>query len=763
MDVTAGLQAATQPPAMAPVAPPPAPVMFANGLVRMVGNKQLEAEAKAAALQANNAPVIQGLAAHVRSCWSNAMDAKMITVEQRMLKSVRQRRGEYDPEVLAEIRKSGGSEVYMMLTSNKCRAAASWLRDVLLGIKGEKPWTIDPSPLPDLPPSMAQSIAKMAYQEAMEYQQATQSTVGQKEMEEVVSRIKDRIITNAKKKAKEVCERMEIKMEDQLLEGGFQKAFSEFLDDIVTFPSAFIKGPVVRKKTKLKWVPDQANAGNFQLELNDEYVLEWNRVDPFNVYPSPMATTVDDGLFIERHRLSRSALNELIGVEGYSEQAIRAVLDEHGRNGLRNWLYIDAAKAEVEGKALSSVYQNVEGEIDALQFWGSVQGKHLIEWGMKKEQVPDELKEYPCEVWVVGTWVIKATINSDPLGRRPYYKASYEEVPGCFWGNSVADLARDSQTQCNTAARAIANNMNLASGPQVVYNVDRLPPGEDITQIYPWKIWQATSDPYGSTTAKPVEFFMPKSISGELMAIYTFFSNLADEHTGVPRYITGDAHIGGAGRTASGMSMLMNNAGKAIKQVIANIDVNVLEPLVDRLYFYNMYHGDDPHLKGDISVRARGAAALMVKEQAQVRINEYLAVVASNPVFTNIVGEESIAALLREGAKMLDLDTDQIVPPPEIIRARMHQQKMESVQQQQLAIQMASAPEEEIQFNRNADGTVESAQVVKWQHAPPGNIPPKYDVLRGGAPGAKKIMPGNKQQLQNGAPVTDNFAPARQA
>ena len=70
--------------------------------------------------------------------------------------------------------------------------------------------------------------------------------------------------------------------------------------------------------------------------------------------------------------------------------------------------------------------------------------------------------------------------------------------------------------------------------------VDRLPPGEDITNMHPWKIFQMTSDPYGGA-GKPVEFFMPGSNAQELMAVYEKYAVLADEYSGVPRYMTGDA------------------------------------------------------------------------------------------------------------------------------------------------------------------------------------------------------------------------------
>ena len=698
------------------------------GTVRMVGLKQLEAAERRQAEVTNNSPLIQGLSGHVRKAWSLARTAKQQTVEQRMLQNVRARRGEYDPEVLDMIRKHGGSEIYMMLTSNKCRAAASWLRDILLGVKEEKPWVCDPSPLPDLPMALQQSATNMAMREAQEYLAVTGIVPTPEDVAEFKGRLYDRIVANARESARAVARRMEDKMEDQLMEGGFQKALSQFIDDLMTFPSAFLKGPVVKKQPRLAYV--QGPTG-YEIAVEDTLTLTWERVDPFMMYPSPGATNIMDGDLIERHKLTRQQLSSLVGVEGYNEAAIKAVLDENGRGGLKEWLWIDAAKAAAEGKSISAVMSTEDGLIDALQFWGSVQGKLLVEWGMEEASVPDPLKDYDCEVWLIGNWVIKATINSDPLGRKPYYKASYEEIPGAFWGNCPADLCRDSQMQCNVAARAIANNMGIGSGPQVLVNVDRLPSGEDLTQMYPWKIWQTVSDPYGSSAA-PVSFFQPGSIVGELIQSYTFFSNLADEHTGVPRYMTGESMAGGAGRTATGMGMLMGNASKSMKQVVANIDMSVMQPAIDRLYFYNMKYGEVDELKGDVTIRARGANYLVVKEQQQVRMNEFLQICLASPVVAGIVGEESIASILREGARSLDMDVDKLIPPPEVIRARKAQQQ-QMMMQQQMAMQ--GQPSEEIQFQRGQDGAVQGA----------------------------KVIPRNNQNLASGAPVTDHFQPRRQA
>lgn len=694
----------------------------ASGTVPVVTLAQMQANEKAQAEATQQTPVVQGLAGFVKQCFTAAYQAKRQTVDERLLKCLRQRHGKYDPDVLGDIQKSGGSAIYMMLTANKCRAAGSWIKDVMFGTKDQKPWSVEPTREPELSPDQQPDVAQRAMQEAMNYEAQTgQPVQTPAQMKDFVTKVHDEMLAQMRERAEKMIERMSSKMEDQLQEGGYYEAMSAFIDDLVTFPYAVMKGPVARNTKELSWIPGQ---GGFTLDVQDKITLHWERVDPFNIYWAPHASDVDDGFVIERHQLTRAALTELLGVEGYDEGAIRAVLDEHGRGGLKDWLSIDASKAQAEGKSTIHVLSGgPEPTIDALQMWGSVQGKMLIDWGMDEASVPDPLEEYPCEVWVCGHWVIKATLNSDPRGRKPYYKTCYEKVPGSWDGNGVCDLVRDAQAMCNAAARALSNNMGIASGPMSYVNVERLPPGEDVTQMYPWRVFQVMSDPYGGS-ARPVEFFQPMSNAQELMAIYEKFAVLADEYSGVPRYMTGDAPAQGAGRTASGMSMLMGNAGKAIKQVIGNIDLDVTEPLMERLYYYNMKYSDNPDLKGDIKVVARGVNVLVAQEQAQVRMNEILNIIASNPILIDIVGEEAIADLLREVTKPLNMD---IVPPKEVIRARMIQRQ----QMQMLAM-------------------MNGGMMQDGQDGPPQQ--------QGG-----RVMPQNRQRLKNGAPVTDNFSPSRRA
>ncbi len=697
-----------------------------GGILNIQSARSLaEEQAKRDSDAQQNTPLIQGLAAHVQSCWSMAKDAREQTVEPRMFKSIRQRHGDYDPDKLAAIRQQGGSEIYMMLTSAKCRGASAWLRDVLMGAGGDKPWALKPTPLPTLPAATLEELRQRAIQELQMYMDLNGGmSVPPIELRKFLTGLREEYFNDLYEEAKVKVTNMERLMEDQLIEGGFPKALDQFVDDLTTFPAAFLKGPVIRNKNSLKW--KESSPGQWDPVVEEGLKLEWERVDPLMAYPSPTSTGIDDGFFIERHKMRQLELEELIGVEGYDDAAIRSVLEDYGRGGLQEWLTVDSNKAEAENRGSTQVMSNPENTIDAIQFWGTVSGQMLLDWGMEEAEVEDKAKNYACEVWLIGRYVIKATLNFHPLGLKPYYKASYEDIPGSFWGNAVTDLVRDCQDMCNAAGRAIANNMSISSGPQVAVNTERMPPGEDVTQMYPWKIWQFTSDPMGST-ADALKFFQPQSNVQELMQIFEKYSILADEYSAIPRYMTGDSPTGGAGRTASGMSMLMANANKSMKQVVGNVDNSILRPMLERLYFHNMMYSDDPGLKGDVQVMAGGAAAVVTKESAQVRRNEFLTVVGSNPVFTQIVGPEGIAAILREAAKNLDMDPDKIVPP---------QFKVS------LAKQMA-----------------ERAQ----QMLPPPPMGPDGQPLNepgtGGPAGSMPAPTQNGQMLGNGAPITDNFAP----
>ena len=609
--------------------------------------------------------VISSLAHYVLRCYEEAKTAKS-DITERLLRCERQRRGEYDPDKLAGIRDTGGSDIFMMLTDIKCRASESWIKDVMFS-SGEKSWSLTPTVEPEVPVYYEQEIVDTVVSEAENVQMAGQQ-VNPKAVEIRLDEIYTEVQEKIKAQAKESALAMEKRMMDKMQQSGYQNMLSEVIYDFVTFPCAIIKAPIIRKKKFLNW------SDSFDPEVSEEIIEDFERVSPYDIFPSPNAVTPQDGYIIQRHQFTRKDLELLIDMPSFNKEVIQQVLMQYGNTGLREMIQSDSERSLLEGRNNTLIGTEL---IEGIEFWGNVSGHMLREYGMTDVE---DYKEYEVNVWIVGSEVIKCAMNTDPLHRRPYSKCSFEQIPNAFWGVGLPEIMRDVQVMCNGSARALANNMALASAPQVDVSVDRLPEGEDLTKMYPWKIWQTTSDRTGGGQPA-IKFYQPNMNAETLLNVYQYFQKIADEVTGVPNYIYGSSAVSGAGRTASGLSMLMENASKGIKQAILNIDQAVGDVL-QRLYDHIMIYDDDPTIKGDCKIVASGVIKTLLKESVQQRRNEFLQL-TSNPVDLQIMGQTGRAELLREIAKVLNMDVDKLVPDPDTIKAQEQMQQLMAMQQQQ--------------------------------------------------------------------------------
>jgi len=170
----------------------------------------------------------------------------------------------------------------------------------------------------------------------------------------------------------------------------------------------------------------------------------------------------------------------------------------------------------------------------------------------------------------------------------------------------------------------------------------------------------------------PVSFFQPESNAQELLAVYEKFTQIADEISAIPRYSTGSDRTGGAGRTASGLAMVMGNAAKILQTVSANIDNDVVEPAVSELYDMVMLTDTTGTLRGDESIDVIGVNIAMQRETQRQRQLEFLQITA-NPIDMQITGVRGRASVLRAVSDGIGLDGEAIVPPDDEIGAMQGQ------------------------------------------------------------------------------------------
>lgn len=637
-------------------------------------------------------PQLTGLVAELRKGWLRAKEAKQ-TVEREMIEFMRMREGEYSPEQLASLAEVGKVAVYAPICSKIVRAFEAWATEILFQ-SGDKPWGLDPTPITDLNPAQKQMAVKQAMLDSIRLFQEKGMKVTRADFE---LHIKNHVAPHIRKildqQAKASALGMETKIEDQFEEGGFYKAMAAALSNIGTFHAGFIKGPVVRNKRGLNWVPDGSQDANgnpgFAPQLVDQHMVGYTAPHPLDIYPSASATDCQDGDMHERMRMQRHQLVECKGVEGFRDAVIDEVLDLYDNHGMRDWTTIDSERATLENR--ENVLLTTVDTIDVLDVWRNILGKHLITEGLTS--LPNgasvfEYKVYEINAWLVKDKVMYLAFNDHPLGLRPYGKASYENIPGSFWGRGIPEKVATPQAMCNAAVTSQANNMGLTDGPLVAYDdIDRLPVGEDPTNIHGWKVYQFTNDK--KSTNPPIQVIQINDLSEKYMAVYDKWKIEADELAGIPPYASGDPNIQGAGKTLGGLSILQGNASRGLRLVVSNIDEGIIKPQVYLTFVHNMLYDPDNSIKGDVRVVTRGALSLLVKEQTTARRMQFLQV-TNNPVDMQIIGLRGRAKVLRGTVGSLDMDADDLIPTDEEMQA-MEQAyaKLNALQNQQ---QVPGAP-----------------------------------------------------------------------
>lgn len=638
---------------------------------KLEAHLQAQAESKAAVEQ-EPTPQMSNLASHIRTLFDRFKRHRNSESgwDRRLISALRAFNGEYDPDKLNQIRQFKGSEVYARIIAMKCRGATSLLRDVYLG--SDKSWGIDPPADPDVPAKILESISMLVEAEASALAQAGQP-VDPGMMRDRINQLMEGARQAEKKQAAKRAKLAENKIEEILDDGGFVKALAEFLVDLPLFPFACIKGPTIRIVPTVSWKGGEVN-------VQQTPKMFWNRISPFDIWFTPGASDIEHADVIERTRLTRSDLNDLLDLPGYQHEAVRAVLEEYGSGGIvEYWDASDAERAEHENR--ENPQHNESGMITCLEFHGNVQGRMLLEFGFKPEEVPDPIRDYAVQAWLIGRHVIKVQLSPSPRKRHNYFITSFEKVPGTPVGNGLPDILSDIQDVCNATLRALVNNLSISSGPQVVINQDRLAPGEDGEDLYPWKRWFMESDPMGNNTQPPISFFQPNSHAQELLGVYKEVNTIADEVSAIPKYMSGSGPGGGAGRTASGLAMLMGNASKILQTVAANVDRDIFDPLLSQLFDMLMLTDETGALQGDESIKVMGVNVVVQKETERARQLEFLQTTA-NPIDSQIMGTKGRATVLRSVSKTIGVEGS-IIPSDEDLE--ILQQQMNAQQQEEAA------------------------------------------------------------------------------
>lgn len=601
---------------------------------------QARIDAQAATLAG---PAASSLLSYVQSCRDEAVQAKQFAgVTDRLLDAQRRRANTYDDKRAAQIAKYNLPNVWVPLTQTKCIHCEAWLRDLLLPY-GEKTWLVEPSTIPDVPDMDRQKIEAAVEQEALAVMAAGEMVTAEQYkriLDNAVEEYERLILEEAKARAKA----MEKVIQDQHEDCDWRKVFREFQSNLVTYGTAFLKGPAVRERNVAKWEGRKRVIGK-------RLVPTCSAPSPHDIFPAPWAQTEQEGYIVERIRTYRNALNEMRGQKYYNDANIRALLAS--RVATPTTQPSDAMRNTLENKPETPS----DNRVECWQFHGPVPGYMLGEWGIEDVE-PTE--DYEMEVLWSESYVLQVKPAWNGLGTRPYFRAVFKPQVGSFWGVGVPHLMASAQDRANTLMMAMVDNTHWASGPMGWVDQTRLVNPSDALTWHPRKMIVVKTEP--GQTGEPVKWFSLDLKVAELNTQYQSCLADADNESGVPAYMYGSDKAAGAGTTYSGLSTLMNAAARGIKDALLEIDQAVSRFISNWADWLNEY-ADDPDLelpvdpdtiKGDVRITCSGATGLFVQEMQLTRMGEMLDRAAK---FGDVIGPRFLVGIVRQMSKILKIDT----------------------------------------------------------------------------------------------------------
>ena len=579
--------------------------------------------------------------------------------EERWLRAYRNYRGLYGPDV--QFTESEKSRIFIKVTKTKTLAAYGQIVDVLFA-NNKFPLSIEPTELPEgvvadvhfdpkEPEQMQASTALtspygfpgdgMQLPAGATAKSLTEKLgVFQNKLEPVQEKLKEgpgKTPTAIEfSPAMIAAKKMQKKIHDQLEESGANKNLRSSSFEMALFGTGIMKGPFAKDKEYPNWNDDGEYDPLFKTVPQVDHVSVWN------FYPDPDANNMDEAQFvIERHKMSRSQMRMLKKRPYFRGQVIDEVISFGENYNKKYW----------EDDLSDYAPEHGIDRFEVLEYWGMVDTEMLEEQNVN---IPDELKEFDelqANVWICNGKLLRMVLNPFKPAKIPYAAAPFELNPYSFFGVGIAENMDDTQTLMNGFMRMAVDNAVLSGNMLVEVDETNLVPGQDLT-LYPGKVFRRQ----GGAPGQAIFGTKFPNVSQENMMLFDKARQLADESTGLPSFAHGQTGISGVGRTASGISMLMNAASGSIKTVIKNVDDYLLRPLGEGFFRFNMQFDFDPEIKGDLEVKARGTESLMANEVRSQRLMQFLQI-ASSPALAPFAKFQYI---ISEIAKSMDLDPDKV-------------------------------------------------------------------------------------------------------
>ncbi|KAF1008992.1 MAG: hypothetical protein GAK28_00624 [Luteibacter sp.] len=464
------------------------------------------------------------------------------------------------------------------------------------------------------------------------------------------------------------CDGMREKIQNHLDDSLYSEHGRRVIEDGCKIGVGVMKGPFTRLVRRKRFGFSRNSAGKMValLDVTEQRVPQCARVDPRFFYPAAARTMEECEQVFELHLMSRAAIKELAGQDGIDKPAAELLLKQApdlGKVGdnLRKWNQRCVLKEEIEG--LYAVWE-----------------AHVI---LNKEQLDalgladlhDDVNAIPvAELWFSQGELLRASLSVLEADRRPpYWTWCYERADDTVYGYGIPWLYRNPQRSIDSIWLMLMHNLAVSSGPQVFYKKGIVRPKDGVYKIRGPKLWEVESEDVEDVS----KVFRAETIPNnapQLMEVLDLAIKLGDDEISLPSIAQGQPNE--AVPTAAGLIQLLNASNIVQRRCAKSMDDDVISPMIERFYVWEMLHGTDDSIKGDFAVSARGTSVLLHKDIKAQHL-QIIAQITADPRFAVYLKE---GEFLREMFEAADVSSEVLLRTDEEAD-QIRQQQAQAAQQ----------------------------------------------------------------------------------
>lgn len=627
-------------------------------------------------------------------------------VDEMLVNSARAARMKYSPHQEDVLKAANlDTRAYPPLTPMYMRALQSMLVNII-SQSGDKPYSLSPTPRAEVPKSVTKRIYEQIAKEILQFfaNQGGQLTPEEEQLFYIAiigrtSELYDEIVHKENEWAKERCDRMDVKIHDQMIEGDFMAEFAKFVRFFCTYGTGILTfAPRVIPTAKCK---ESGSLDAIKYTMEYKRIPVFEAINPWDCYPAPNAKSIDDGPLCIRVRYTANTLwqyadasDEAETQDGWQRNTVRALLARYPRGGVK----IVQQTFDLERRSLErdSIVSNANDcTLEGVRRIASVRGSELISAGIDKTPSGEMIiqnRYYKTDITVIGDYVVCCRVVDDRMPF-PVVKAVLYQVPDSWWGESIADILCSCQGMQNNALKNLTLNIAFSSNPVFVCsNVDRAVSldGKPALLIRAGRMIGFRKDASGNV-GSPIDMLQAKDNTAVCISLMKEAVSMANDYCGIPLHALGSsANLNaGAARTASGMNMLQESALRTVNMSLIVLGMDAIVPCVKILNVYNLLYDKDMSIKGDVNVAPSGLMGKILREaESQKRLQLFNALGGPQMVAPALTVESFFELLRPELEAVGGINPDKVIPSKErmgIIQELLDVTRAAQAAQQQMA------------------------------------------------------------------------------